>query len=99
MTKTKSSRPCVHCNHKYGQHRRFAGPCVVEGCECRGYNAGGAPEDSVRVVTPDQLRDGYHVQRGVGDFDVRPYWIVRRLDDGNYLVRDPAPLNQKEKTR
>lgn len=44
----------------------------------------------MRVVTPDQLRDGYHVQRGIGDFDVQPYWIVRRLDDGNYLVRDPA---------
>lgn len=47
-----------------------------------------APEhpSSERVVTPSQKQEGYRVVNGM--MSERRAWIVlRRLDDGNYLVR------------
>lgn len=86
-------RPCVHCGHDYGRHAARAGRCALEQCDCRGYLAGGADASgSVRVVTPAQLRDGFVRQRGIGDpGDRADYAVIRRLDDGNYLVKDPGP--------
>lgn len=82
---------CVTCDHPYGKHQANLGPCTVDGCECRGFlHASANAYGPIRVVTPEQLRDGYVVQRGIGDFDVRRYAVIRRLDDGSYLVRDPC---------
>jgi hypothetical protein len=42
--------------------------------------------EKVRVVTPQQYRDGYLVRTG-GHVETMAWSLVRRLDDGNYLVR------------
>lgn len=47
------------------------------------------------VVTPEQYRDGYHCHphvrlgENVIRFESRPFKLIRKLDDGNYLVEDP----------
>lgn len=49
------------------------------------------PGEKVRVITPEQLHEGYVRMRGIGDpGDRYSYAVIRRLDDGNYLVRDPT---------
>ncbi len=41
-----------------------------------------------RIVTPEQLAEGYVVLNGL--LAERHRWsVIRRLDDGNYLVHDP----------
>lgn len=38
------------------------------------------------VVTPEQYKKGYHVFLG----GVKPYALIKKLDNGNYLVKDPG---------
>lgn len=51
-----------------------------------------ALDQNIRLITPDQLRAGYMVFHG---FDVVPnvtwhrFEVVRRLESGNYVVREP----------
>ncbi len=47
-----------------------------------------APEE--RVVTPEQYGQGYLERDGMV-VKKRPYELIRRLPDGNYLVRAPEP--------
>lgn len=43
-----------------------------------------------RVVTPEQYGQGYLVRDGMVVKKLR-YELIRRLPDGNYLVRAPEP--------
>jgi hypothetical protein len=45
-----------------------------------------APEE--RIVSPEQYADGYLERDGLV-FKKRPYELIRKLPDGNYLVRAP----------
>ena len=45
--------------------------------------------DKVRVITPQQLADGYYKRVGVFVRQMR-FSLIRRLDDGNYLVWEPT---------
>ena len=45
--------------------------------------------EKVRVVTPEQYRNGYIVRIGMR-VETRRWSLVRKLDDGNYLVRIPV---------
>lgn len=42
-----------------------------------------------RVVTPEQYAEGYVTRRGLLAWQ-RPYRLIRRLPNGNYLVKEPS---------
>lgn len=45
---------------------------------------------SERIVTPKQYADGYYEKRGMLAYH-RKWILIRKLDDGNYLVVSPSP--------
>ncbi len=51
------------------------------------------------IVTPEQYRDGYVVHANPMDVTEGarryPYKLIHRLEDGNYLVRDPRLSDQR----
>lgn len=65
---------------------RNCGPCCGSGLVEVESGRDGVRARPVRIVTPEQYRDGYVRQRGVGDFDREPYQLVKRLDDGGLAV-------------
>ena len=46
-----------------------------------------------RVVTEEQYNAGY-IERDGMTVRKRPYELIRKLDDGTYLVRAPEPPNE-----
>lgn len=85
--------PCVHCKHLRGEHSK-EDVCVVEGCDCRRFEQAAFGEGTL-VITPEQLREGYrhspYVRLGghAVESEHGRFQVVARLDDGNYLVKDP----------
>lgn len=50
--------------------------------------------EAVRVITPEQLSEGYETMTrakldGMPMICKHQYEVVRRLSDGNYLVKEP----------
>lgn len=46
--------------------------------------------DPVRIITREQLSEGYRHFRGIGDPGDRcEYQVIRQMDDGTYLVKEP----------
>lgn len=41
------------------------------------------------IITFDQLRDGYAMRTGPFTWERQEYKVIRRLDDGTYLVEEP----------
>lgn len=49
------------------------------------------PERGERIVTPEQLSNGWYMRLGTVVFRTS-YRIISRLESGNYLVEDPKQV-------
>lgn len=52
-------------------------------------------EQTVRVVTHEQYGRGYTVIKinEIPNTEQKPFKLIRKLPDGNYLVENPMPTN------
>lgn len=52
-----------------------------------------------RIVTPGQYRKGYTIFKinEIPNTEQRQFKLIRKLRDGNYLVEEPTPVEEKEK--